>query len=306
MIVRSIAPTRISLFGGGTDLDIYAKEHRGIVISMAIDLYQHSTLYTGNDMWGVNNNEFPTYADDTFYYHLLNKYERGSMHHHRQINKFDGLIKSGLGSSGAAIVALLGAANKAFNLNLKDIPETAYQYENEVQTTGRQDVYASYYGGVNCFEFKDKVTVTPLAKGFISPLLSSIVLFHTNIKRKKNPQMVELTKDQKKFLDETKELAVAAIDHIAEGNVQTVGELLNIGWELKKKTNKVSSSEIDDIYSYALKNGAIGGKLLGSGGGGYMIFVTKDPKHLIEKMKEKNIENWEFNVDWNGLMVKEL
>ena len=307
MIVRSVAPTRISLFGGGTDLDIYSKQYGGLVISMAIDIYQHTTLYTEHDIFSLSTNVFPAEADDVFYYHLLDHFKLNGMHHSKHINKFDGLIQGGLGSSGAAAVAFLGAIKRSFNKEF-DIPEMAYKLELQHNFTGRQDHYASYYGGVNCIEFKDKVNVTPLARGFIEPLLPHIVLFHTNIKRKKNPQeqMKKLTPEKKQSLDEIKELCVASIDHIAKGDPTMVGELLNIGWELKKKSNAVSSPEIDGIYNYALNNGAIGGKLLGSGGGGYMVFIAEDPKFLIKAMKEKNMENWEFNVDWNGLMVKEL
>jgi D-glycero-alpha-D-manno-heptose-7-phosphate kinase len=307
MIVKSVSPTRISLFGGGTDLDIYSKRYGGLVISLAIDLYQHTTLYTEDDIWSISRNEFPPDADDLYYYHILDHFGLNGMHHSKHINRFEGLIEAGLGSSGAAAVALLGAIKKGFGKEM-DIPELAYKLEMKHNYTGRQDHYASYYGGVNAIEFKDKVNVTPLAKGFIEPLLGNMVLFHTNIKRKKNPQdqMKTLTKEKIKLLDEIKELAVASIDHIASGDTEMVAQLLNYSWELKKKSNAVTSPEIDGIYKYALNNGALGGKLLGSGGGGYIMFIAKDKNYLIERMKEKNIENWDFNVDWNGLMVKEL
>lgn len=308
MLVKSTAPSRISLFGGGTDLEIYSKDHGGIVVSLAIDLYQTTTFYTGDNVFGLTNNTFPINANPKFYYQLLDEFGLNGMHHSKHESIFDGVIESGIGSSGAATVAFLGAINKAFDLKIDNIPEKAYELESKYQITGRQDHYASYYGGVNVFEFKDSVNVTPLSKGFIEKLYPHLVLVHTNIKRKSNPQkgFSELTQDQIESLNSIKELAVASIDPIAQGEYQTVGELLKVGWDLKKKSNKVTSSDIDAVYEWSLKNGAYGGKLLGSGGGGYMLFVVEDKKDFIKKISDKGPSAVDFNIDWNGLLVREL
>lgn len=304
MIIKSIAPSRISLFGGGTDIDEYAKQYGGIVLSFAVDIYSTTTLYTGNDLFSKTENIFPYKSDPKFYYKILDEYQLNGMHHAKHENVFDGLIESGLGSSASAVVAMLGAMNRAFDLKIEDIPSQAYKIEKKTHFTGKQDHYASFYGGINCIEFKENVNVIPLAHDFLDWVMPHMVLVHTNISREWDASEPNLTKEKIKQLDETKKLALASIEIIGNHELIRLGELLDYSWEMKKKG--ASTKEIDTIYEWALKNGALGGKLLGSGGGGYMLFLVNDKKAFSQKAIENKLSPVDFNISWNGLMVKEI
>lgn len=292
MIIQSTAPSRISLFGGGSDIEGYD----GFVISMAINLRQHTTLFTEDDSYQPINS-FPFNAKPEFYYSILNAFGLGSMHHCKIQSKFDGFIESGLGSSGAAGVALIGAISKAkdLNLSLGEIAELAYQIESKTNVTGRQDHYASAFGGVNAIEFKQSVTVTPLARGFIEPLIPSFVLEYIGGKHlKKNKE-----KPNVKQLDEIKQLAVSSIDYIARGDIKMVGKLMNESWQIKKKNKGITDTNIDKLYQEALDKGAYGGKVLGSGGGGYMFYI-------IDPSKRGNFKGIDFSISWDGLDTRIL
>jgi D-glycero-alpha-D-manno-heptose-7-phosphate kinase len=312
MRILSIAPSRIGLFGGGTDTPEYAESKGGLVVSMAINLYTKTTLYSDGDEYGIEN-KFPFNASPDFYYQILDEYGINGMHHSKLRNEFDGLIESGLGSSASAAVALIGAIDRRLKLNLtpEQIAEKAWEIEtNKIKHFGgKQDQYAAALGGVNVMEFKDKVSVVPLAKKFIEPLFPSLVLFHTGIKRKSSETQEgfkKLSQKQIDSLDNVKALAVEAIDYIASGDYKTVGEIMDEAWMYKKESNKgVSTPEIDNLYKKGLKLGAIGGKLMGSGGGGYFLFVVPPDKkqYLIDNM---SIEWQDFSVSWNGVETRIL
>lgn len=312
MKILSISPSRVSLFGGGTDTPQYAQEKGGLVVSMAINLYTKTILYSGDDIYQPKNS-FPSNANPDFYYKILEEFGINGMHHSKITSEFDGLIESGLGSSASACVSLIGAISlqQQLRLDATQIAEKAWEIEtNKIgHYGGKQDQYAAVLGGVNVMEFKDKVNIVPLAKGFIEPLFPSLVLFHTGVNRKTNKTQEgfkKLDKKQTDNLDQMKALAVASIDVIASGDYKNVGKLLNESWQFKKELNKcVSTPEIDSIYEKGLKLGAIGGKLLGSGGGGYFLFVV-DPDKRDKFIQDMPLEWQDFSVSWNGLDTRIL
>lgn len=312
MIVKSISPSRISLFGGGTDFEEYYKTRGGLVINLAVNLYSTVTLYTEDDLFSQAKNSFPIGADPDFYYGLLDKYKLNGGHTSKIHASFDGIIESGLGSSASACVALLGAINKLQGLNLApaEIAEIAYQYEiGRGIYGGRQDQIASTYGGVNAIEFKDKINVVPLARGFLEKLYPSLTLFYFGKQRnsgKIQKNFSKLSTDQVRSLDKMKELAVVAIDHIVAGDYETVGKMLDETWKYKQESNKgAGNKEFTQIYEKALKLGAIGGKLCGAGGGGYALFIVP-PDKRTEFIKNFPLENVDFSVAWQGLDARIL
>ena len=317
MIIQATTPTRISLAGGGTDVDPYCELYGGSVINMAINLCQHVELYTDDDMWEKHHHEFPSDADPKLCYRILENYGMNGMHHSRVISSFDGIIGAGLGSSAAFAVCLIGALRKLTRMpqDRKIIAKEAY--DTEVKQLGwyggRQDQYAAAFGGLNLIEFNKEVKVKPFIREDAEALRKWMVLFYTGNRKfasnKIQKGFKKLSKNQIKTLNLIKEKVSDVEICIKAKAFSELGHFINEMWQLKKKSNKgISNAKIDAIYDYGIKNGALGGKLLGAGSGGYMVFICNPNKqeNLIKKMAEKGIEDIDFSVDYNGLQVRRL
>lgn len=304
-MIVSISPTRISLFGGGTDLVPYSSQYGGLVISLAINLRQQIMLHSisGHDI-------FPNNADPNFYQQILDHFGVKDVGIY---GSFDGLIEAGLGSSASAAVAMVGAIDRLQNrgMSLSDIAESAWEIEvGKIGLFGgKQDQYAAAYGGFNVINFEDRVTVLPLSREAIERLLPSMVLLYTGDLRHSaviQEGMRTLDAGQVDKLDRIKKIAIDAIDPINQGDIAKVGYLLDQAWLLKRQSNKgVSNTHIDDIYRKALEAGALGGKLLGSGGGGYMLFIV-EPNTKQDFIAKMGLQHWDFSPDFNGLEVRTL
>lgn len=317
MKILSVAPTRIGLFGGGTDLPEYASRFGGLVINMAINLRSHFTLFTGDDIYDPEaQNSVPYLGKREFVYAFREEFGINDMHLSKFNSSFDGLLEAGLGSSASSAVSIIGAINKAKNLgmSLDEIAEKAWDIEvNKLKMYGgRQDQFAAAYGGFNIMKFYENiVTVEPLETPFTysNKLLSSFVLFYTGENRKSaviQEGFKKLTKDQVWALDRIKDLAFKAIDPIAKGDYIKVGALLDEAWEWKKLSNKgVTNPEIDAIYSKAKDLGAYGFKCCGAGGGGFAICII-NPKERQEFIKKLGLEWYDFSIDFNGLEVVDI
>lgn len=314
MRIQSLSPCRISLFGGGTDLDEYSSRFGGLVISLAINLRHRLTLLTEENIFEMTSNSVPYKGSLDFMHTFFSALNMGSFHHVRFISDSDALLESGLATSAAAAVSVVGAINKANNLGMSkgEIAEKAWQIEvNKVGLYGgRQDHYASTFGGFNAIIFTNsKVEVEPLQKGMIDKLYPSMVLVHTGFTRE-DPKIQEgfkeLTPEQIEALHEIKNIAKKALKPLAEGNIEVIGALLHEAWELKKESNKgITNSKIDSIYNKAKKLGAYGGKILGAGAGGYMVFIVP-PGSKERFISTLGLEHWDFSVDWNGLETRVL
>ena len=317
MKIIAYAPSRLSFIGGGTDIESYYKNYGGYVINMAINLRQRVELYKEDDTFHLIYNKFPVNGNPELFYKIFENYGVNGHHHVRILSSFDGIIGAGLGSSAAACVCLIGALRRSQGLDMdKDmIAEEAYHTEvfDMGWAGGRQDQYAAAYGGFNQMSFGDGdkiVEVNPFHNGYAENLLPYLLLFYiggTRESRKIQKGFERLSKKQIKALDHLKENAEQAFHHIIFNEMEDLGYLLHETWQFKKESNKgVSNSRIDDIYDYALKNGAWGGKIMGAGGAGYMLFMCPPEKrnYLIGKMKEKHIEQIDFNIDYNGLETR--
>mgnify|MGYP001614702890 CR=1 FL=1 len=316
-IFKATTPTRISLAGGGTDVDPYSKHFGGAVINMAINIYQHVELYIGDDMWSVTNQNFPYDADPKLFYKILTIYGREGMHKATVVSDFDGFMNAGLGSSGSAAVCLIGALRKEQNKSLDrlDIVEEAYDIEvNKLKWHGgRQDQIAAAFGGLNSIGFGKKTTISQFTREDAEALKEWMVLFYIG-KRQSTSDKIQrsfkkLSGQQIASLNYLRDRVISVGLSIQSSNFELLGKIIDELWQYKKESNKnVSNSKIDEIYDYALKHGAIGGKLMGAGGGGYMFFIC-DPKKqhsLIFQMAKKGIENIDFSPDFNGLQVRRL
>lgn len=299
----------------------FSDKYGGLVISLAVNLYQSIEYFTGPELYDQHTNYFPTGVDPQFIYAVEDEFADGvkhsGFHERRLISKTDARLASGLGASAAAVVATIGAINREKNLGLTkaEIAEKAYQIENRSNFTGRQDAYAATFGGFNAIIFEDDtVEVQPLDRRMIENLLPSLVLIHTGTEREKPIQtgLKELSTNQIQKLHEIKNIARQSLDMLDEGIWPMIGMLLEHSWEIKKESNaNVTNSHIDTIYEAALKAGAYGGKLLGSGGGGYMLFVVPPQKRqdfsvTMGLHSDFKYEEVDFELDYNGLSTRIL
>ena len=302
MRITATAPCRLSLFGGGTDVGEYANKYNGVCINMAINIYQHITLGDSPNLYSYIDG-----SDPKFYEAFFKDMDYKPKYLHQD---FDNSIHSGLGTSaslGVALTSLLSRI-KGYNLSRYEIAEKAWDIEvNKIGLFGgKQDQFASAFGGFNLMKFQGVVEVQSFPRGIAQNIADHILLFNTGIHRK-NPNLQnnlkEISPEQKSALDILKELANDAYHRIYGGDIKGLGRILNDTWNYKKKSNQVSTPEIDEIYEKALKAGAYGGKLCGSGQGGYMIFIADKKKH--EDIKKALDLKWvDFSIDWNGVMTR--
>lgn len=311
MIIKAIAPCRLSIIGGGTDVSPFCV-YGGAVVSLAINIRQTFTLYTDDNMWSIKDNKVPYGCKPEFVYAFRERFGVNSMHHNKFISESDGGIRGGIGSSAAIAVAIVGALAKSQNKTMtrSEIAELAWDIENKdlAMFSGKQDQYSAAFGGLNLFEFTDKVTVQPFDRKYAEAIIPHLVLMHTNLERK-DPKIQEgfkkLDSKQIKALKEIKSLVSPTIEAIGKGDIQTLGEILDISWNFKRQSNQgVSTSEIDNIYNQAKKFGAIGFKCVGAGGGGFVVFIVKDKEKFIAEMKD--LEYYDFSPDYNGLETRIL
>lgn len=332
MIIRSKAPLRVSFAGGGTDVPPYCEEKGGAVLSVTIDKYAYGTLVpSGNIATKIESLDYDVVAkyhtDRDLVYNgeldLVKAVLRNMNKGGEGVNLFlhtDAPPGSGLGSSSAMMVALIGLFRHWQRRPMTDyeIAELAYHIERKdlkIQG-GKQDQYAATFGGFNFIEFNGPTTVVnPLRIGrdVLNEFEYRLLLCYTGktrlsakILKTQIKGYVEKKKDVVKALDETKSIAIEMKNALLQGHIDKVGELLNRGWTHKKKfAKRITTPAIDRMYDAALKHGAIGGKLLGAGGGGYLMFLCEfDKKHILaKKLDDMGGQVIDFGFDLKGLQT---
>jgi D-glycero-alpha-D-manno-heptose-7-phosphate kinase len=310
MIIRSKAPLRLGLAGGGTDLNTYCDQFGGVVLNSTISLYVHCTIEK------TDNNKIIFEAVDINESVELESKESLDLEgelvlfrgiYNRIVKDFD--LKplsfklttysdvpsgSGLGGSSTLVVAVIKAFVEWLNLPLGeyDIAKLAFEIEREDIgiVGGAQDQYAATFGGFNFMEFynEKRVIVNPLRvkNWIIDELQESMVLYFTNITREAS--QIEHEKksllDEKKSLEamhEVKEDTVKMKEALLKGDIKNFASILGKSWEAKKRvSSSISNSEIDRVYNLAMENGAYSGKVSGAGGGGFMFFMVEPTKKL--------------------------
>ena len=318
MKILSTTPTRISLFGGGTDVDPYARQYGGICVNFAINIYQRMVLFNGDDAINVKN-IFPEDGDKKYIQKILKEFNLDNLYSIgtnkiRIQSYFDGYIGAGLGSSASCAVALIGAVNKlrTSQFSQYEIIQIAWDIEtNKIgKYGGKQDQCASTFGGANVFRFvygkinRQKIIIH-------EKILNSLILFYIGNTRKSDDiqkNFKELTPEKKLILDQIKSIAEKSIVSLKEGNIKKIVELLNQSWELKKKSNTITNDRVDIAYQIGIEAGAMAGKLLGAGQGGYMLFLVDQnrKKEFIDKMNKKLIKSIDYSVCYNGLQTRIL
>jgi len=317
-------PIRISLGGGGTDLASYYSKYGGFLIAAAIDKYIFVTVnkrfedsirlsYSKTEI--VDNIEEIQHPIVREALRLLG-YARGL-----EITTIaDVPANTGLGTSSSFTVGLLNTLHtyKRESITAKALAEEACRIEIDIlgEPIGKQDQYMAAFGGITCLTFtrNGEVTVTPLniSPDTLEELERHIMLFYTGIRRNTSDVLSGQNKASKKddrkvveSLHRIKEIGEEAKIALESGNIRRFGELLDVHWQTKKNLSaKVSSSEIDKWYALARANGALGGKIMGAGGGGFFMFYVEGGKgKLRQVIKGEGLREMRFKFDLEGSKV---
>lgn len=331
LIVRT--PVRISFGGGGTDLPAYFENYGGAVLSTSINKYFYTVLCRRtDDRIQVISSDLR--ACETWRDIARMKLEGSELEIPLAVLKelncdvpVDLFLSSeippgtGLGSSAAVCVNVLKTVSTYLRLPFSqyEIAERAYHVARHVlkKPVGKQDEYASTFGGLNFIRFeKDgRVDVKPLE---LDPIISreldsNLMLFFTGAAH----HSWTILKEQEQSSTRTSGIAVDALHHIRgladrmrntllRGDLHAFGNLLDEGWEAKKLvSNKISNSHIDNLYALAKANGAIGGKIAGAGGGGFLLLYCERQNHqrLRDAFRQLGIREMDFEFDFQGAHV---
>jgi D-glycero-alpha-D-manno-heptose-7-phosphate kinase len=322
IITRS--PLRISLGGGGTDLPSYYQHHGGHVVSAAIDKYVYVNV-SRSFQKGI-----------ILKYSKLEKVERVSDIQHpifREALDFLSIVDpqieitsiadvpsgTGLGSSGSFTTALLKSLHTYYRQTLltHDLANMACHIELDKlnEPIGKQDQFISAYGGIMDLTFKqnDEVIVKALdiSTKTLNSLEDNLLLFFTGISRSassilsdQNDKSILHEKTMAENLNFINELGYKTAEILTSGNVEDYGHLLNEHWQHKKtRSTQISNDFIENAYNLGIKSGAIGGKLVGAGGGGFILFYAVDKEKLRKAMQELGLEELRFKFDFEGTKV---
>jgi len=334
LIIRGKAPLRISFAGGGTDVSPYIEERGGIVLNTTVDKYAYATLITRDDE-AINVKSLDFNTDISFNCRDKQEYDGNLDLVKAAVQRFD--IKegfdlclhsdappgTGLGSSSTLTTALIGVLKHWLRLPITDyqLAELAYQIEREEVGIkgGKQDQYATVFGGVNFIEFfSDKTVVNPLRikEEILNELEYRLLLCDTSRSRSSDKIIasqvdgyMQRNTDVVQALDETKVIAIEMKNAFLLGHINDVGHLLDMGWRSKKMFSEmITTPFVDKLYEVARKNGAIGGKLLGAGGGGYLLLLCQPDKrhHVAEKLKAAGGRITPFAFEYRGLQTWEV
>ncbi len=331
MTLISRAPVRISFGGGGTDLASYYEKHGGMVISASINKYFYTILEVReDDRIQIISSDLQISQTVRDFYHL--KLGEGldipvAVLKHFNIQRGMNLFMAsevppgtGLGSSGTVCVNLVNIFNKLEHMKMtkQDIAETAYKigHHDLGMPIGKQDEYASSFGGLNVFHFtKEGVTVAPLdlSKEIRKRLEEDVMLFFTGRTRDSSSILSCQDKGGRdddgavvQSLHNIKNLGYEIKDAIIEGDLRRFGELMAQAWENKKKLAKgITNERIDKLYSTAIENGAIGAKLTGAGGGGYLMLFCEKPNQraVRDALSAQGLKQMDFKFDMHGAKI---
>jgi D-glycero-alpha-D-manno-heptose-7-phosphate kinase len=319
IIVRS--PLRITLGGGGTDLPSYYRKHTGFLIAAAIDKYVYITVHQ-------------TFVDDLIVkYSTLERVTSIDELKHpivREAFKLVGLAPrgleitsmadipagTGLGSSGSFTTALLKALRNHMKqlIHPRELAEQACEIEiNRLhEPIGKQDQYIAAFGGLTGFRFNqdDSVEAWPLkiASETLYNLEDNLLLFFTGYSRSASTILKEQddktrqqNSDMVQNLDYIKDLGLRSMRALEAGTLHEFGQLMHEHWEYKKRRSAgMSNPKIDAWYDCAMKNGAVGGKLIGAGGGGFLMFYAEDKTRLRHAMTVAGLTEVRFRFDFEG------
>jgi D-glycero-alpha-D-manno-heptose-7-phosphate kinase len=322
IITRS--PLRISLGGGGTDLPSYYRNHGGFLVAGAIDKYVYITVHRRfidgfllkysqlEEVAAIDDIQHPIIRESL---KLTDVRERNL-----EITSMADIPGgTGLGSSGSFTTALLKALH-ALKKNLVHpaaLAEQACQIELEKlgEPIGKQDQYIAAYGGITCFNFlaDGRVEAWPLkiSEETLFNLEDNLLLFFTGYSRSSSEILKEQDDKSKKAdnamvenLHFVKELGRQSQMALERNNLNEFARVMDVHWQSKKERSKsMTNQDINNWYDHAMANGALGGKLIGAGGGGFLMFYADDKARLRHAMREKGLTEVRFRFDFEGTKI---
>jgi D-glycero-alpha-D-manno-heptose-7-phosphate kinase len=325
-MILTRAPLRISLGGGGTDLPSYYSEHGGFLLSAAINKYVYICLYqpSADDRIRVKYSisENVASVDEVKHDLVRPALKLLQLNHSLEIvSMADVPAGTGLGSSGSYLVALLANLYelKRERVSTQALAETAYHIEMELagHPVGKQDHYLAAFGGITCMDIAQDGTVAVSSlSGFADLALQfrdRVLLFYTGQSRNstdilqtqkrhtenRDPAMVE-------SLHRTKELGHRIFKALQAGDLDAFGQLLDEHWENKRRrAGPISDPRLDGLYALAKQNGALGGKIIGAGGGGFFMFCCRPGgrRALRETMAQQGLREMPYDFDYHGAKV---
>ena len=322
IIARS--PLRISLGGGGTDVPSYYQEHEGFLIAAAIDRYVYVSV-----MRPFTEGIYLKYSEIEQVKSVMNVKHPIMREVLAELNLKTPQIEittladipsgTGLGSSGSFTTALIKSLYSHYRKNIhpQQLAELACEIEIEKlgEPIGKQDQYIAAYGGISEFTFHKDGTVSSsplnLSMQTVHDLEDNLVLFFTGISRSASSILKDQVDKSKaknssmiNNLHFTKDLGYRSKEALLKDDTYKFGELMHEHWEHKKsRSNGMTNEFIDTAYNEALHSGAVGGKLVGAGGGGFLMFYANDKERLRYKMAELGLEEVRFQFDFDGTKV---
>lgn len=322
IITRS--PLRISLGGGGTDLKSYYGTYRGLVLAMAINKYVYvATNKKFTPGFTLKYSSIEEAGEVEFIKHPIVRESLKKVcptGDHLEITTIADIpAGTGLGSSGSFTTALL---KNLYELKGEiSTPETIARSACEIEIDilnepiGKQDQYIAAYGGLTLFHFHQDNTVSTetitVPSTTIDLINKNLLLFFTGYTRSASEILSHQNLESKAGdslmlanLHQVKKMGEIATTIFKNGNMEDYGHLMNEHWELKKKRSPgMSSPKIDEWYAAALDNGAVGGKIVGAGGGGFLLFYAHNPDSLRSCMKGFGLEEVPFGIDMTGTCI---
>jgi D-glycero-alpha-D-manno-heptose-7-phosphate kinase len=324
-LIFSRAPLRISLGGGGTDLPSYYREHGGFLVSGAIDKYvymlTHTVFQRRYRMKYSELEEVDEIAD------IRHPILRETLLRHWRGNPLeiasvaDVPAGTGMGSSGAYTVCLLKGLAQARHTSITAgaLAEAACEIEIDVlgEPVGKQDPYVAAHGGICAYSFHPDGTVDveplELDPGVLRRMRDQLLLFYTGASRSASKVLADQDERSKsgdremlENLHRTKELGARSRELLQSGDLDGYGELMHDHWEHKRRRSPgMSDEQIDRLYTLARRSGCIGGKLVGAGGGGFLLVYATRPADIRQAMAAAGVSELVFDFEFAGASASE-
>lgn len=323
-MIISRSPLRITFGGGGTDLRSYYEQHGGFLIAGAIDKYVYLTLHrVFPPGYIIKYSQLERTENVNEIKHPIIRESLKLLNFNKEFLEITSMADipagTGLGSSSSFTTALLKGlhAYRRDPIYPQELAEQACMVEIGIlkEPIGKQDQYIAAYGGITCFEFdKDgRVKAYPLniSKETLYDLEDNLLLFFTGYSRSASSILKEQD-DKSRAADSSmvenlhfvKKLGLESKAALEKGDLTRFAELMKEHWEYKKKRSRsMSNGKINEWYDLALANGALGGKLIGAGGGGFLMFYAKDTARLRHALIDSGLEEVRFRFDFEGTKV---
>ncbi len=325
-VILAKAPLRISLGGGGTDLRSYYEAHEGFLIAGAINQYVYIMIHAAfrktfqlkysqiEEVEDANTIKHPIFRE------ALTRYWNGEPLEVHSIA--DVPAGTGMGSSGSFTVALLKALSQGRHVATtpSQLAEQACEIEIDFlkEPVGKQDQYVAAHGGICAYTFHQdgRVTVEPLSLSQVTleKMHNQMLLFYTGEIRSASKILADQNNrsraNDSEMLDNlhrTKEMGYESRKLLESGDLVAYAELMNEHWQNKRRRSKdMANPHIDSLYELALKNGAIGGKLIGAGGGGFLLVYSESPTHTRDAMAQVGAQELPFEFEFSGAVAQGL